>query len=168
MSYEDVAAQWRSEDDREARAADYRDHQERRRARVVEDAQREEGDDGEPFEPCELHQAKKIAKGLWTVADKVVGRFFGEKAKLRPDEQLELVDATAPVVQLYVPRNPFGVSISPWWGLAIAVGSVYGMKWLDKDDPPKPTAAKPPAPAEQTVDGKVMSSSSSEGQARAA
>lgn len=151
MSLEDETADWgRQEDERET-ASRFRSYQSNARKQRMDEVE-DEGD-GDGFIPIRLEGAKRISKLLWRVTDKFVSK-ISKKMKLTPAEMAELVDDTAPVVQLYVP-DPGTLGGSPWWALGLTVIGVYSSKVLFGDG--NEEKEKPPAPANETVDGKVVS-----------
>ncbi len=149
MSLEGEASAWRREEDERDVADAFRAHRTDERRRVVEEAYEERDGDGDGFEPIDIRGAKKISRAIWRVLDVGMSR-LSPKMKLQPDEFAELVDDTAPVVQLYVPQ-PGGPGFNPWWALGFTVATVYGSKLFASSDKEK----KPTPASEQTVDGHV-------------
>ena len=153
MSLEDEAADWGRQEEERDTASRFRSYRAGEQRRTMDEAerQRDQDNDAEGFTPIRIEGAKRISKLLWRITDKVATK-ISKRLKLTAAEMAELVDDTAPVVQLYVP-DP-GTAGSPWGALILTVVGVYSAKILFNDGHGE---EKPPPPANETVDGKVVS-----------
>ena len=119
-----AAAQWLADEDKEEVDADFREAKAEQRAEQVRPSR--DGDE-EPFVPCDLPTAAFLANLAWTGIDILVTRWQGPGYALTRPEKVAIVEASIPVVQLYVPE--LGVD-GPWLHLAAVAGAIYVAKGL--------------------------------------
>lgn len=85
-------------------------------------------------------QLANLVGVAWTVADRLVQEFGGKHLALQPDEREQLIAATVPVAEKYLPPD---LSLPPEAMLALTAGIIYGPKLMA--GPPKPAPATPEA-----------------------